>query len=55
MNFRSAGALILGLLLMVGAVAAQEPDAMSRSEFVGLVNDKVPAADIIAQSPRYSL
>jgi tetratricopeptide (TPR) repeat protein len=49
MNFRSAGALILGLLLMVGAVAAQEPDAMSRSEFVGLVNDKVPAADIIAQ------
>jgi tetratricopeptide (TPR) repeat protein len=49
MNFRSAGALILGVMLIVAGLAAQEAEPLGRTEFVVLVNDKVAVAEIVAQ------
>lgn len=51
MKVLSAGLLVLGFL-MVSGLRAQEPTAMeplTRTEFVLLVNEKTPVADIVAQ------
>lgn len=51
MTVRRAAGIVLALLLLAIGLAGQQsaPEPMSQSEFVGLVNAKTPAADIIAQ------